>query len=160
MTPYSEQLGERDPLTVLAETPRRVRELAATLGPDGLNRPYAPGKWTARQILAHLAHVELTFGTRFRQAVTLDKYVVEPFDQDQWMAREPLPEGNDVIEALCGLRQWNLAFFRSLTPAEQARTFQHPERGTLSVGWLLELMAGHDLNHLAQIEMIASGVGR
>lgn len=160
MTPYSDQLGRRDPLAVLAETPGRIRELTAKLGPDGFDRSYAPGKWTGRQILAHLAQVEMMAGTRFRQAVTLDDYVVQPFDQDQWIAREPLPEGTEAIEALCSMRRWNLAFFRSLSPEDQARTFRHPERGTLSVDWMLELLAEHDLNHLTQLEMIASGGGQ
>jgi len=160
MTPYSDQLSGRDPLEVLTETPGRIRELAAKLGLDGFNRSYAPGKWTARQILAHLAQVEMMFGTRFRQAVTLDDYAAQPFDQDRWMAREPLPEGTEAIDAFCGMRQWNLAFFRSLSHEDQARTFRHPERGTLSVDWMLEVLAGHDLNHLAQLEMIASGGGQ
>lgn len=159
MIPYSDQLGGRDPLAVLAETPGRIRELAVKLGPDGLNRSYAPGKWTARQILSHLAQVEMMFGTRFRQAVTIDDYVAQPFDQDQWMAREPLPESAEAIEAFCSMRQWNLAFFRSLSPEDQARTFQHPERGTLSVDWMLEVLAGHDLNHLVHLDRIASGRG-
>ncbi len=48
----------------------------------------------------------MMFGTRFRQAATLDDYVAQPFDQDQWMAREPLPESAEAMEALCGMRQW------------------------------------------------------
>jgi hypothetical protein len=160
MNPYSQQLGGRNPLTVLADTPRRLRELVVKLGPDGLSRTYAPGKWTAGQIISHLAHVEMMFGTRFRQAVTLHDFVVQPFNQDQWIAREPLPDDGGSLEALCSMRQWNLAFFRSLTPEEQARTFLHPERGTLSVDWMLELLAGHDINHLEQLEMIASRAGQ
>jgi len=156
MNPYSSRLGERDPLAVLAETVPRVRELAAKLGPDGFDRTYAPGKWTARQIIAHLGHVEMMFGTRFRQAVTLEAYVAQPFDQDGWMAREPLPDAATALEAFCAMRQWNLALFRSLTAEDRARTFSHPERGSLSVDWMLELIAGHDLNHLSQLEEIAS----
>jgi uncharacterized damage-inducible protein DinB len=156
MNPYREQLGDRDPLGVLSETPWRVRALAERIGAAGLDRSYAPGKWTARQVLAHLAQVEMMFGTRFRQAVTLERYTVQTFDQDGWMAREPLPDAATIINALCGMREWNLAFFRSLSPEERARTFSHPERGTQSVAWMLELLAGHDLNHLAQLEVIAA----
>jgi len=156
MNPYRSYLGERDPLAVLGETPPRIRELVAKLGPDGLERSYAPGKWTARQIIAHLAQVEMMFGTRFRQALTLDDYVVQPFDQEIWMSREPLPEAATALEALCAMRQWNLALFRSLSPDDRSRTFSHPERGVQSVDWMLELLAGHDLNHLTQLEIIAS----
>jgi len=152
--PYSNLLGERDPLAVLAETPQRIQALAAKLGPDGLQLSYAPGKWTAGQIIAHLAQVEMMFGTRFRQALTLDDYVVQPFDQNVWMSRE-LPDAA-ALEALCAMRQWNLALFRSLSSEDRSRTFSPPERGVQSVDWMLELLAGHDLNHLAQLEVIAS----
>ena len=157
-TPYSQYLGSRDPLVVLDETPKRIRELTTALGSDGLSHSYAPGKWTVCQILTHLAQVEMIFGTRLRQALTMKDYVVQPFDQDQWMAREPLPESAVVIDALCNMRQWNLKLFHSLSPAEQARTFLHPEQGTISVRWLIEVLAGHDLNHLAQLEIVAASV--
>jgi uncharacterized damage-inducible protein DinB len=156
MNPYGEQLGNRDPLAVLTETPQRIRELVSRLGEEGFERTYAPGKWTAREIIAHLAQVEMMFGTRFRQALTLENYVVQTFDQDHWMAREPVLDGKAATEALCAMRQWNLGFFHSLSAEERARTFSHPERGIQSVDWMLGLLAGHDLNHLGQLEEIAS----
>ena len=33
----------------------------------------------------------------------------------------------------------------------------HPERGTMTFQTLLETMAGHDLNHLQQLETLAKG---
>ncbi len=65
--PYAEILGERDPLEVLMETQRTIPVLAQSLGTDGLKRSYAPGKWTAAEVLAHLADCEIAFGFRVRQ---------------------------------------------------------------------------------------------
>jgi hypothetical protein len=51
----------------------------------------------------------------------------------------------------------NRAFFDGLSPAERATTLSHPEYGALTVDWILEQLAGHQLHHLAQIEQIAQG---
>jgi uncharacterized damage-inducible protein DinB len=157
MNPYSKWIEGQDAMTVVAETPGRMRELCARVGTEGMNRPWAPGKWTVRQIVSHLAQCEMIFGTRFRQAVTLDEYVIQPFDQDQWMAREPVPDDDRALEAFCAMREWNVEFWRGLTQTDWARRLNHPERGVMTVRELLEIVAGHDLNHLAQLETVVSG---
>jgi hypothetical protein len=118
-------------------------------------RSYAPGKWTAAQLFLHLAQTELAFCVRLRMALSSDAYVVQPFDQDAWMRREPPLGGMEACTAYVALRQFNLPLYRSLTSEDQARVFQHPERGEMHVAWILELLAGHELHHLAHIETIA-----
>jgi uncharacterized damage-inducible protein DinB len=159
MNPYAKQLGEREPLGVLAETAPRLRELVARIGPDRLGQSFAPGKWDVRQTLAHLAHMEAIWATRFRFALADDNYVVQLFEQDDFMRREPSATDADAmaaLEAFLALRAWNLAFLRGLTAAERARTFTHPESGQITVQDLIERLAGHDLNHLPQLEAIAA----
>ncbi len=157
MNPYAKWIEGKDPLVVLTETPVKISALLQRIGMKNLDRTYAPGKWNVRQIMTHLAQCELIFGARFRQAVTQDDYVVQPFDQDQFMAREP--EGDDAaaIHAYSAMRLWNLALYRSFTAEARARKFRHPERGEMTVQLMLEMVAGHDLNHLAQLEAIAAG---
>ena len=154
--PYGSYLQGREPLGALGETVPRLRELWKSIFPAAVERPYAPGKWTAQQIVMHLAQVEIITGTRLRQALTLDEYTVQPFDQDDWMRREPLADAALVYEAFCAMRAWNLALWRSLDSAERAKTFTHPEQGERTISWLLEWLAGHDLNHLPQLEQIAA----
>ena len=139
----------------MADTPSRIRHIVSTLDQAGLARSYAPGKWTARQLLVHLAQTELAFGVRARMALTSDDYVVQPFDQDRWLAREPVVEPATALAAYEGMRALNLAFFRSLSAADLGRTFQHPERGRLDVRDVVEMLAGHELHHLQQFEVIA-----
>lgn len=157
MNPYAASLGDRDALFVLADTPARIRRLVAAMGPAGVSRSYATGKWDARQLLVHLAHTELAFGVRARMALTTSEYVVQPFDQDQWMAREPVVEAGAALAAYESLRVMNLALFRSLSPEERQRTFMHPERGQLEIQEIPALLAGHELHHLPQFEAIAAG---
>src|SRR5215831_2169130 len=84
MNPYASHLGDRDPMQVIASMPKRLESLMAFLGRKGADRSPAPGKWSAREILCHLADCELTFGFRLRQTLAEPHHVFQPFDQDQW----------------------------------------------------------------------------
>jgi len=158
MHPYTARilglLGDRDPLEVLSATPDRLARLREGLGKAGLTRSYAPGKWTAREILAHFADVEIAVGFRVRQALAEDGYRIQPFDQDAWAKRYRGLDPGLAVEAFRGLRLWNLALFRSLSPEDLARGAFHPERGEEPVGTIVKLLAGHDLNHAGQLERI------
>jgi hypothetical protein len=61
-----------------------------------------------------------------------------------------------ALDSYVALRRMNLALCRSLTPAQRARTFTHPEFGVLNVDWLMAWAAGHERNHLPQIETVAN----
>jgi uncharacterized damage-inducible protein DinB len=152
--PYAADLGDMDPMRALADTPERLRSLAERMTQDQFARSYAPGKWTAAQLFVHLAEVELAFSLRVRMAVTTDDYVVQPFDQDAWLAREPDIPGLDALRAYYAMRQFNLPLYRSLTPAERRRRLTHPERGAMLVEWVLEHLAGHERHHLPHFEAI------
>lgn len=152
-------LGERNPVESLQQSRTRIQEVAAQLGPAGLTRSYGPGKWTAAQILAHLADTEMVTGYRLRQALTVDAYTIQPFDQDLWAAKYAQADGAQAAATFLALRQWNLALIGGLTPAELARPAHHPERGPEGVGQIVKMLAGHDLNHLAQLEQVLGGSG-
>lgn len=79
--PYGSHLGDRDPLQALAETPERIRQLVGGWNADRLERSYAPGKWSARRLLVHLAQAELALGTRVRFALGQEGYAAQPFDR-------------------------------------------------------------------------------
>src|SRR6266542_4136098 len=99
VTPYSKYLGDRDPLAVLSETAERIGKLTAGWSEEDFERASAPGKWTARQLMAHLAHLEIAFGNRTRMALSTPGYVVQPFDQDRWMEREVSLTGREAADA-------------------------------------------------------------
>jgi uncharacterized damage-inducible protein DinB len=153
--PYAQDLGTRDPLTSLADTPEKIRALVGRMHDEDFTRSYAAGKWTAVQMLDHLAQTEMIFGLRMRMALTTPGYVVQPFDQDKVMAREGRHTGREAFDVYYMLRRWNLPLYRSLTPEERERRFMHPERGELKVEDLLAMLAGHELHHVAHLEAIA-----
>jgi hypothetical protein len=155
-TPYTHDLGGRDPQGAHRETTARIQTVAGNWTPAQFERTYAPGKWTARQILIHLAQTELALGTRARMALATPNYVSQPFDQDRWMARETGLSGQDALNALVGVGAMNQALFGSLSDADRTATFSHPEYGAITVDWLIHQMAGHVIHHLKQLEEIAT----
>jgi hypothetical protein len=147
-------LGDKPFLGVLESTPARLQQHFDRLGPQGLKKSYGPGKWTAAQIFCHLADAELAIGFRSRQAVVEPNHRIQAFDQDQWASNYARQDAATAVKACSAARAWNLSFWRTLTAEDLARVAFHPERGEESVETILKLLAGHDLNHLAQLEQI------
>ncbi|HTZ57470.1 MAG TPA: DinB family protein [Acidobacteriaceae bacterium] len=155
MNPYARQLGSRDPLKVVATTARHLEQLSVALGPVRLEEPPAPGKWSPHEILCHLADCELVFSYRIRQALAEPHHVIQPFDQELWAANYSGYDPQAAMMTFSCVRQWNLMLLRSISPDLMSKPVTHPERGQMTLRTLIETMAGHDLNHLAQLEAIA-----
>jgi DinB superfamily len=155
-TPYTNDLDGREPIAALRETTSRIGQLARNWSAADFDRSYAPGKWSARQILVHLAQAELALGTRARHALTSPNYAAQSFDQDKWMAREATLDGRAALDAFLALAGMNQALFASLSAADRETTLTHPEYGALSVDWIVHQMAGHQIHHLKQLEEIAT----
>lgn len=159
MHPYVERiltfLGNSDPIQVLETTPLRLEGYLDSFFDTDFERSYAPGKWSAQEILAHLADVELGLGFRFRQAVVEDTYRPQPFDQDLWAKRYRRFDPALSFETFRALRAWNLALFTSFDLDDWTKTVDYPFEGIDTVDSMVRFLAGHDLNHLAQLEQIA-----
>ena len=152
--PYAADLGSADPLKALGETPRKIRTLLGKWSARQWERTYAPGKWSARRILIHLAQAELALTTRVRFAASQEGYVAQPFDQDAWLLLDDHADGPTALDAYTALRRLNLAMFKGMTPAQRKRAFTHPEFGKLTPDWVAAQLAGHDIHHLKQLKQI------
>jgi hypothetical protein len=152
--PYEKFLAGQEPLKVLASTARRLERCVDELGPERANLAASPGKWSAREIACHLADCEMVFAFRLRQTLGEDHHVIQPFDQDKWAANYAAYETHDALAAFGAIRSWNLALLRSLSPEVHSKAVTHPERGAMTFHTIVETMAGHDLNHLGQLEAI------
>ncbi|HEX7002661.1 MAG TPA: DinB family protein [Trueperaceae bacterium] len=148
-------LGDEDPIEVLQMTPLRIEQLVQEFGSDDFASSYAPGKWSAREILAHLADVELAHALRFRQTLADDQPILQPFDQDAWAKRYGRADPSLAVACFAGVRSWNLALLTTLDLDGWLKEAYHPERGMMSMDLLVRTLAGHDLNHLRQLETIA-----
>ncbi len=142
-------------MEVVAATAGRLEHLSRTLGPEGLTQTTAPGKWSAREILCHLADCEIVFAFRLRQALAEDHHVIQPFDQDKWASTYAAYDARAALVVFSSVRQWNLALLQTVPAAALTKPVTHPERGEMPFQAIVETMAGHDLNHLKQLEAIA-----
>ena len=154
MNPYASFLGEEDPRAVVARTAAQLLLHVERLGPEGLKRSSAPGKWSAGAILCHLADCEMVFGFRVRQALAEAHHVIQPFDQDAWAKVYETLDPHAALDLFTATRRWNLALFETVPAADFGRKLTHPERGEMTLRTVVETMAGHDLNHLQQLERI------
>ena len=152
--PYAAPLGDRDPLEALADTPARIRALVERWTDDQFERSYAAGKWSARQILIHLAQTELALPTRARFALSQDGYTAQAFSQDAWMPLDSRMSARTALIAYLALREMNLGLWKSLTSEQRERPFTHPEYGGLNVWWIANQMAGHDIHHYQPLAAI------
>ena len=155
-TPYTADLGDREPIAAMRASTSRISALAGTWSPAQFERSYAPDKWSARQILTHLAQAELALGNRVRMALATPGYVAQSFDQDAWMARESGLSGRAALDALVATNAMNCALFDALSASDRMVAFSHPEYGALTVDWVIHQMAGHLIHHLEQLDVIAS----
>ena len=105
-------LGDRNPLEALEANSKRVETVARRLGDAGLSRSYGPGKWTGKQILAHLADAEVGIGFRVRQILSEDNHRIQPWDEGSWARRYDNVQVESALGSYRALREWNLALFR------------------------------------------------
>jgi hypothetical protein len=153
--PYASYLGALDPVDVIGTTPDKVSQLLKSMGAERAEQAPAPGKWCAREIVAHLADCETVFAFRLRQTLAEDNHVMQPFDQEKWAKQYGAYSADAALALFTAARQWNVALVRSLRPADFARPANHPERGDMTFRTIVETMGGHDLNHVKQLEAIA-----
>ena len=156
MNPYASFLGTQEPRQVIASTPVRLKELLDSMGVEKAGKSPAPGKWSAREILCHLADCEIVFAFRLRQTLAEPHHIIQPFDQDAWAKRYQAYTFEPALALFQSARNWNLLYFTSVSQDDRHRRTTHPERGTMNFWTIVETMAGHDINHLQQIERLAS----
>jgi len=153
--PYANYLGEQDARVVLAATPGLLHQAVCALTPEQIAAPIGPGKWNPREIVAHLADCELAFSFRLRQVLAETDPDLQPFDQTAWATRYANYDLVAALELFRTARGWNIKLIGGLSEADFARPATHRERGKITFQTILETMAGHDLNHLAQIQSVA-----
>ena len=157
---YRAALGDDDPYLALFEAPQRLRKLLKGLTERQLSRRPAPGKWSIKEIVAHLADGEVVVGSRYRFVAAHDRPPIPGYDQDLFVER--LGVGNTTTEELLAdfemARAVNVGLLLRLTDEQLQRVGIHAERGEESIETMVCLYAGHDRIHLGQIETIRTGL--
>jgi uncharacterized damage-inducible protein DinB len=149
-------VGDRDPAAVLAATPDRLRTLVNGATPDVVRWTTSPTRWSIAEIAAHLADAEIVGAWRIRSVLARDNIGLQAYDQNEWAAafRYDQTDAAESVALFEVLRRSNLRVLRVVDPVRLAHAGLHEERGRESVTHIMRMYAGHDLNHLGQIERL------
>jgi uncharacterized damage-inducible protein DinB len=150
----------KDPMKLQQTAPRKFAALIKGLSKKQLTRRPAPAKWSIAEILAHLADAELVVGYRVRLILASNGTTIQAFDQDAWAETFDYAgrDSKTSLETFRLLRENNLLLLTSVPSRLMKNYGEHQERGRETVDHLVKLMAGHDLNHIQQIEKIVKGL--
>lgn len=148
-------------IEAIAATPQHLREAINGLNQQQLDTPYRPDGWTVRQVIHHLPDSHLNSYIRFKIVLTEDHPTIRTYDQQRWAELPeaktgPIEMSLTLLESLH--HRWVL-FLRNLQPSDFARTFNHPENGTMTLDRLLQLYAWHGRHHVAHITSLRSRMG-
>jgi len=152
-------LGEQDPVRVQSKTVGKIERLVRKVPAARLRKRPAPGKWSVAEILAHLADGEIVTGYRMRTILGAPGTPIAAYDQDKWAEAENYAKHDPKmsLRVFATLREANLTLVKSLRPEQRRHFGVHAERGEESIERIVQMMAGHDINHLRQIEAILAG---
>jgi len=146
----------KEPLALQQTTPKKLAALLKGKTKKRLMRRPAPGKWSVVEIVAHLADAEIAISWRLRQILSSNAIPIQAYDQDRWATtldyahRDP----KQSLEDFRVLRNSNVALLKAVPRKLWENYGIHQERGNESVAHIVQMIAGHDLNHLQQIERI------
>ena len=160
---YTQRLlsyGEgKDPLRLQQAAPQKLAVmLKGKTGKQLMRRP-APDKWSVAEIVAHLADAELATSWRIRQILSNNAVPIQSYDQNLWAKTFDYAH-RDPRQSLANfriLREANVALLKSVPRKLWDNYGVHEERGNESISHVVRMVAGHDLNHLQQIQRILKG---
>lgn len=152
-------LGSKEPLSVLTSTPKKIQKLI-----DSSKAPYltvrpAPQQWSVAEIIAHLADTEIVMAWRYRSIAEQSGKNIRSFDQNVWEknGRYRQIKISESLNQFSVIRRMNIVFLKNLPSVKWNHYGIHEERGKESIAQIIKLEAGHDLNHIRQIERIIDG---
>jgi hypothetical protein len=157
---YLEALDGDDALAAMVEAPDLLRRLVRGLTEKQLATRPAPGKWSIKEIVAHLADSEVVLGSRYRFIAAMDRPPLPGYDQDAFVANLGVGKAatGDLLDDFAMARAVNIGLLERLDASAWGRVGLHAERGEESLGRMVTMYAGHDRIHLSQVETIRTGL--
>ena len=148
--------GDTDPFEILSSTASRVRALLAGRSREELSRRPAPDRWSVAEIVTHLGDAEVAGAWRFRLVLGENGVPLQAYDQNVWAEAFRYSEADpaEALDMFEALRASTVSLLRRVDRSRFEHYGMHAERGRETVPHLMRLYAGHDLNHLRQIEQL------
>ncbi len=147
----------QDPVKVQQATVRKLEKLIRGKSKKQLSQRPAPGKWSIAEILAHLADAEVVASWRLRLVLGENGAPIKSFNQDSWASVFNYGKSDPKwsLSVFRTLRENNLRLLKGIPRNLWENYGMHDERGKETVAHIVRMFAGHDLNHLQQVERIA-----
>jgi uncharacterized damage-inducible protein DinB len=147
-------------IETIRQLPARLREAVHGLSDAQLDTPYREGGWTVRQVVHHVADSHANAYIRFKLALTETNPTVKAYNEAAWAA---LPDSRLPIEPSLslteGIHTRLTTLLESLSETDFEKTFQHPERGPMTLSANVALYAWHSLHHTAHITHLRQRMG-
>ena len=133
-----------------------VRASLAGFPEDGLGARPLPGKWSAREIVQHLADSEMNSAIRLRKLLTEESPQIQGYDQEDYARRLRYNERDiaPALDALRSARATTAQLLEHMTEEDWAREGTHTESGRYTAEDWLRIYAAHAHNHAAQIRRL------
>ena len=127
---------------------------------DQLTARPLPGKWSAREIVQHLADSEMNSAIRLRRLLAEERPVIHAYDQDDYARRLNYNERDiaPALESLRSSRATTMQLLTQMSDEDWKREGWHPESGLYSTERWLEIYAAHAHNHAAQIRRLKEAI--
>jgi hypothetical protein len=139
-------------IQVITDLPKNFLAAAKGLSDAQLDTPYRPEGWTVRQLIHHVADSHMNAFIRFKLALTENVPTVKPYNEKLWAdladAKLPVEPSLRIIEDVH--TRW-VAVLKSMKASDFAKQLVHPERGQISLDWMLALYTWHSKHHTAHI---------
>lgn len=164
MTPPANPAGEYLPephltdsrraelIAVIEQAPRELEQAIAGLNADQLDAKYR--NWSIRRIVQHIADSHAHSYIRCKWTLTEEQPLIKAYDENKW-SELPDARAGDVtapLALLAGVHRCWVQLLRAMTPADFARSFNHPETGnTVVLNDALSYYAWHGRHHTSQI---------
>ena len=145
----------------IAEAPAALWSAAEGLSEQQIDTPYREGGWTVRQVVHHLADSHMNAFVRFKLAMTEEQPTIKTYNQERW-AQLADAKAVPIVVSLNlfdSVHKRFVALLRSMSPADFARTMNHPEQGIVNLDRYLALYAWHGRHHVAHITSLRERKG-
>ena len=133
--------------------PELLAESLASVTDAELDFVPAPGKWSIRQIAAHVSDSELVGADRFRRILAEENPSIISYDQDAWANRLDYAtrDPKQSLRMFESVRSETYDLLKARPEADFERTANHSERGKVTLLQLLHIYTAHPEKHAAQI---------
>jgi len=137
----------------LTLSPLVVRRIARQTPADRMDVETGPGRFTPREVIAHLADWEPILLGRMRQCVSDPGSKIKAYDEEQMAVDNgyATSDPDTMVERFVQARQATVTWLESLTPEQWTSQAVHEERGPMSVLDMANAMVGHDMYHIEQL---------